>query len=84
MLKIKRRQKLGGLSTDYLIGFLETLFVPLRFTTFFEDNPINHKKTFLKYVNWCLERGYIKKKGDNFNMIYSITVEGRIFLELLK
>jgi len=84
MLKIKRKRKLGGLTTDYLIGFLETLEAPLRFTDFFSSNPIYHKKTFLKYVNWCLERGYIKKKGDNFSMIYSLTVEGRIFLELLK
>jgi len=79
--KIKKR----GLQLNYLIMFLNTIKRKRRFVEFFNANPLKFKQSFIKYLNYCIEKGFIKKtKYSSKHSEFKITKKGKNLLKMLK
>ena len=79
-----------GLSTNYLIDFLEMVKETRSFSELYSITKIKEKKGFLNYLNWCVTRQLIIKSKvlppneDGKFVFYNITQRGREFLELIR
>ena len=54
----------------------------MTFSDLYTKSKIRMKKSFLNYLNLCLNYKFITKKPTGPNMIYSITENGTTMLEL--
>jgi len=54
------------------------------FSDLFKNSKIRLKRSFLRYLNFCIEIGMIEKISEKrgINRFYSITEKGRLFLEM--
>jgi predicted transcriptional regulator len=54
----------------------------LTFSDLYTNSKIRMKRTFLKYLRFCVDYNFITKHSAGQNVIYSITDKGRIMLGL--
>jgi len=54
----------------------------MTFSDLYAKSKIRMKKSFLNYLNWCLNYKFIPKKPVGPNVIYSITENGATMLNL--
>ncbi len=55
---------------------------PMTFTNLYSKSKIRMKKSFLNYLHFCTNYNFIKKEPVGSNVIYSITNNGRMMLDL--
>ncbi len=55
---------------------------PLTFSALYAKSKIRMKRSFLNYLDLCVDYNFIKKEAVGANVIYSITDKGRTMLEL--
>ena len=55
---------------------------PMTFSDLYSKSKIRMKRSFLNYVDLCLDYNFIQKKASGSNMIYSITDRGMTMLNL--
>ncbi len=82
--KLKQRPSVGG-----VILLLESCKEKIRYYSLFVKSKIYFKKSFIFYLNWCVERRLIinskilGKKNTTTASWFVITKKGREFLELV-
>lgn len=54
----------------------------MTFTELFARSKIRLKRSYLNYLNLCLEYNFIQKNPSGPNMLYSITAKGHAMLNL--
>ena len=72
---------------DYSTLSLLKLLYQLRgnsmtFSDLYSKSKIRMKKSFLNYLHLCLDYNFVQKEAVGSNMIYSITDNGRLMLNL--
>jgi hypothetical protein len=72
---------------DYSTLSLLKLLYQLRgnsmtFSDLYSKSKIRMKKSFLNYLHLCLDYNFVQKEAIGPNMIYSITDNGRLMLNL--
>ena len=55
---------------------------PMTFSELYTKSNIRMKRSFLNYLNLCIDYGFIEKTPVKPNMIYSITEKGVTMLNL--
>lgn len=55
---------------------------PMTFTNLYLKSKIRMKKSFLRYLHFCLDYSFITKEAVGANVIYSITDKGHTMLNL--
>jgi len=55
---------------------------PMTFSDLYTKSKIRMKRSFLNYIDLCLKYNFIKKEAVGPNVIYSITDNGAIMLNL--
>ncbi len=55
---------------------------PMTFSNLYSKSKIRMKKSFLNYLHLCTNYNFIEKEPVGSNMIYSITNNGRMMLDL--
>lgn len=90
-----------SLRLNGIIDILETIIPqPLYFTQVMKQSKITYKKSFLNYLRFCKEHGFVctytepthhyidryrgRHRGEKGYTFYKITDKGRLFLEMVK
>jgi predicted transcriptional regulator len=55
---------------------------PITFSDLYVKSNIRMKRSFLNYLNFCMEYNFIRKEPMGSNMVYFITDKGRTMLDL--
>ena len=55
---------------------------PMTFSDLYTKSKIRMKRSFLNYIDLCLKYNFLKKEAVGPNVIYSITDNGAIMLNL--
>lgn len=55
---------------------------PITFSELYVKSNIRMKRSFLNYLNLCMEYNFIRKEPMGSNMVYFITDKGRTMLDL--
>lgn len=55
---------------------------PITFSDLYVKSNIRMKRSFLNYLNLCMEYNFIRKEPMGSNMVYFITDKGRTMLDL--
>ena len=55
---------------------------PMTFSDLYTKSKIRMKRSFLNYIDLCLKYNFVKKEAVGPNVIYSITDNGKIMLNL--
>jgi predicted transcriptional regulator len=76
----------GSLTISGIQHILGMCTTPVRYGTLDMHRKIAYKKSFFKYLHYCVEKGFLEKSGDGGinGMTYHITHSGRQFLELVQ
>jgi len=78
-----------GLRLPGLIRLCKIARIDINFTKLFQDSEIRYKNSFLKYLNFCLEKNLIENTGTmrterrKNTPAYKTTESGFKFLEIL-
>ena len=92
-----RKKKLGGITINYLVKFLELLQSEKRAADVYRLSPYKFKHSTLETIKWCLEKKLILKNSDyrkngserakpliNPKVSYKITEDGRELLRIIR
>jgi len=85
----------SSLRLDGITAILNTVNKDLLFfTEVYHKSNIRFKKSFIKYLNYCKEKGFVigtpgisqrASRGQNQRVVYyTITEKGKLFLELVQ
>lgn len=55
---------------------------PKSFTVLYEESKIKMKRSFLKYLNLCVEYNFVKRDASGPGVTYELTEKGRTMLAL--
>ena len=55
---------------------------PLTYTDLYTKSSIRQKRSFMNYLNLCVEYKFVKKESVDIYVFYSLTEKGRIMLNL--
>ena len=88
-----RKTKLGGITMNYLIEFLQLLQLEERAADVYRLSPYRFKRATLNLIKWCVDRDLISKRIEfkssfknrkDPKVFYKITDKGRQLLEMIR
>jgi hypothetical protein len=88
-MKTKKREGyLGGLHITYLGAMLKIAIEEKSFTQLWKKHPMKHKQSFLKYLDFCLDRKLINYRSYYApatapSTSYQTTERGKMLLRIL-
>lgn len=59
-----------GCNLGVIVKYLELLLREQNFSKVFENGPIRHKQSFLNYLRWLMEHGFVVIRKDHHVKIY--------------
>lgn len=88
-----RKKKLGGITINYLIDFLQLLQLEKRAAGVYRLSPYRFKRGTLNMIKWCIDRDLISKRIEfkssfrnrkDPKVFYKITDQGRELLRMIR
>ncbi len=72
---------------DYnTLSVLKLLYVlhgsPATFSELYAGSKIRMKKSFMRYLRFCINYGFVEKSGTYLDTVYTITARGSVMLGL--